>query len=266
MKYYKIILILPFCLLLMCTRSVDSLERRDFSEMFAIDLQDGFKSDSIEIMIDGLIFFRDTITSESSSGFARRIKGDISAGYHNLGIHHLSLGTEENKDFYLLDTLVLGILYDSLGGNFVINEYEYFPQYPSFELNDFNHIRISLVQYYLWADFMPAIPPDPVEIAFWLELKNEYEYKIISEIEFKRAQVYVDSSNEWLGVIDFMPHEDVLLLPAYADTIYIEKVTQDTLPFYPPCNNYAYFKIEIWDRYNNQFIYLTDSLYFECGW
>ncbi len=255
---YSVLILL---LLFTCRESTESMQNDD---IFAIDLQDGFKTDSVKVSLDHETIFSDTITSNPHTGLAKRIPLNIPKGSHRIAIsmNNGNISFETTREF--LDILVYGFLFDRFAGNIWISGYTYFPEYPYVELNDFVLTNIEFKSGEISADLTPPIPKDPINAKIVLYLENTSEFKIVPNLSFPQADVILDSTDQNIGTIEFTNIWDGYLLPMELDSLELYKIQSDSTLLEPPCNKFAYFNIKIIDRYDNVKMLTTDSVLFEC--
>jgi hypothetical protein len=135
------------------------------------------------------------------------------------------------------------------------------PETPSATLDD---LSIRFLDGYIEANLMPVVPQDPIvcQIAFLVQNGNPTEALI--GLSITQAEVYLDSTNQRLGTINFLTAWDGRIGPIEQDTVRLTKVISQTTLFPPPCMRKVYFNLVVKDQGNNSKTFKTESLLFSC--
>lgn len=130
--------------------------------------------------------------------------------------------------------------------------------------NILDKIEVRFLSGRISADLMPIVPPDPIRARIVLLVHNTDSLQPVSGLLVPEAEVFLNSGRQRLGQIRFSSNWDGRLTAGEQDTVELEKVVTESLPFDPPCEKYVYLDMKIADIAGNSKSFSTDSLLFEC--
>lgn len=113
-----------------------------------------------------------------------------------------------------------------------------------------------------FSDLMPNVEPDPIYIRIELEMYNANTDDSFNNIRVPKASMFLDSSDEYLGDIDFSTEWDGHLESGEIDTItFVKNTSASQAPFSPPCGSMIYLEVDIRSDDESKQV-MSDSLWY----
>ena len=165
----------------------------------------------------------------------------------------------------LSDSLILGIMNDTLFKELKVRELGTLPNYPVQELYDFQHLEAYYINAEGYSNLMPPNLPDPISFEVSFEFINIYDKKIISGIYPEDVYVYNVNNDVLLGNVQMYPWPEIYLYPGEGDTITFYKNREDSKIFETPCEDSIYLKINLRDQYYRGVQIRTGNFLYECS-
>ena len=90
-----------------CQQTTDSTPQG--KPFYSIDLQDGFRHDSVQVKLDNRVIYDDTASTSIGLSLARRLTPGISSGEHQIQVLLPVLRVQADTTVDFQDTLVVGV-------------------------------------------------------------------------------------------------------------------------------------------------------------
>jgi hypothetical protein len=97
--------------------------------LFAIDLQDGFQHDLVEVALDNNVIYNDTATTSIALSFARRLNPVVSAGIHKIHVFMPGFSIQADTTIDVNDTLVVGVNFNKVSSKLSFTIYHFWVMY-----------------------------------------------------------------------------------------------------------------------------------------
>ncbi len=192
-KELKIVILTCFLFCNMsCKEEADILDSGSKEKAYIFfEFQGGFEADHVEISVDKIPIYSNTITTDIKTDLADRCRAITNPGSHGVLININNSEIIHNYTYQLSDSLILSVINDTLNKKLLLRQIPKIPDYPYVTQNDFQHLEITYLFGQGHSDLMPPVIPDPVSILAAFEFRNTYDKKIVAGIYPEEAFLYL---------------------------------------------------------------------------